>query len=301
MDRTYPCSRENLEEYRRVLECVHSGVYVVDTNREIVIWNPSAEKITGYEGAAVEGCKCGETLLAHVDRDGHPLCGWRCPLTATLADGKPRDASVYLRHKCGHRVAVEVHIERLCDWAGHVLGAVESFERRDPRECSAVAAEPQAALDPITGMMDTERSWAKLGVLLAEANVFQLPLTGMLLRLERLPEQDTAEYRSAMRAAAQTLGDAFPEAIVARWDRTRILAVTAQQGIEPANYAHHAEHLVATCRIEVAGKTVCLSSRAKALKSQAGEGSAGFMARLERAMIEEGETVCGITGEFEAV
>lgn len=103
------------------------GVYFVDKDREISTWNQGAELITGYSAAEVVRRRCYDNILNHVDDNGVALCFQGCPLQATMDDGKPREANVYLQHKDGHRVPVIVRAIPLRDDEGEIVGAMEFF------------------------------------------------------------------------------------------------------------------------------------------------------------------------------
>ena len=109
------------------LDHFFDGVYVVDTNRKIIFWNRSAEKISGYTRSEVIGKRCADNILRHVTVDGTPLCQTGCPLAGTMVDGQPRAAEVYLHHKHGHRVPVLVRANPIRDGLGNIHGAVEIF------------------------------------------------------------------------------------------------------------------------------------------------------------------------------
>lgn len=111
----------------KLLNSLFDGVYFVDTERRITYWNAAAERISGYSGAEVIGSSCADNLLRHVDARGCELCKEGCPLSATIGDGKPREAPVYLHHRLGHRVPVSVRTSPVTDDHGTVIGAVEIF------------------------------------------------------------------------------------------------------------------------------------------------------------------------------
>ncbi|NTV48049.1 MAG: sensor domain-containing diguanylate cyclase [Geobacteraceae bacterium] len=111
----------------KLLDSLFDGVYFVDVNKRITFWNSAAERITGYNKPEVLGKCCSDNLLRHIDSDGCELCLVGCPLTATLHDGKAREANVYLHHALGHRVPVSVRISPVRDDAGEIIGAVEIF------------------------------------------------------------------------------------------------------------------------------------------------------------------------------
>ncbi|HTQ55436.1 MAG TPA: PAS domain S-box protein [Bryobacteraceae bacterium] len=120
----------NPEIYRTVLENVPVGVYLVDQERRIVFWNRAAEEITGYLGQEVIGRFCHDNILMHCDRDSNILCGSGCPLARTIADGRLRQTDVFLRHKEGQRIAVEVRAMPVRDESGAIVGSAEFFSRR---------------------------------------------------------------------------------------------------------------------------------------------------------------------------
>jgi diguanylate cyclase (GGDEF)-like protein/PAS domain S-box-containing protein len=113
--------------HEELLENLFDGVYYVDLNRRISFWNKAAERITGYRKSEVVGFCCADNILRHVDDEGRGLCVEGCPLTATMQDGRGREATVYLHHKQGHRVPVSIRTSPVRDETGAVVGAVEIF------------------------------------------------------------------------------------------------------------------------------------------------------------------------------
>lgn len=115
--------------YKEIVDNLYDGVYIVDRDRVITYWNTGAERLTGYGADEVIGRSCRDNLLNHVTPDGALLCQASCPLLATMADGSPREADVFLHHAEGHRVPVLVRCAPLRDERGEVIGAVETFTR----------------------------------------------------------------------------------------------------------------------------------------------------------------------------
>jgi diguanylate cyclase (GGDEF)-like protein/PAS domain S-box-containing protein len=110
-----------------LLDNLYDGVYFVDPERQITFWNKGAERITGYARAEVLGKRCADNLLRHVDEQGNSLCEGDCPLSHTLADGRPRSARVFLHHQDGFRLPVAIGITPITDHQGKIIGAVETF------------------------------------------------------------------------------------------------------------------------------------------------------------------------------
>lgn len=119
--------------YRSILETLPVGLYIVDLDRKILLWNETAERISGYRAAEVTGRHCHDNILEHCDAHGSVLCGSACPLAETIHDGHPREVEVFLRHKLGHRVPVYVRAVPLRKECGTIVGAVEIFEARVSR------------------------------------------------------------------------------------------------------------------------------------------------------------------------
>lgn len=141
--------------YRAILDQMSEGVYFVDLDRQITYWNPGAERITGYSADDVRGHSCADGILRHVTDSGHQLCIAGCPLAAVMKDGKSRTANVFLHHKEGHRVPVQVKGQAIRDDSGAIVGSVELFSVRsstrfaDPLEGNRAA---DAFVDVLTGI-----------------------------------------------------------------------------------------------------------------------------------------------------
>jgi len=138
-----------------LLQAMAEGLYVVDRKRVISHWNAAAEGITGYTAEQALGRFCGDGMLNHVDEDGEPLCGGRCPLLLTMSDGVEREARVYGHHASGHLVPMLVRARALRDETGAITGAVETFtddSRAAETEKRLSVAERLAVTDHLTGL-----------------------------------------------------------------------------------------------------------------------------------------------------
>jgi len=135
-----------------LLNDLFEGVYFVDNDRGITFWNKAAERITGFSTHEMLGRFCYDNILNHVDDSGKRLCFDGCPLHETLKDGKLRSAQVYLHHKNGQRVRVDVKIRPLYV-NEDIVGAAEVFssaELSDLSEAGLKAMERLALYDQLT-------------------------------------------------------------------------------------------------------------------------------------------------------
>lgn len=145
----------DIDVFGDVLDHLYDGVYVVDRDRRIVYWNRGAERITGYGAGEVRGFRCMDNILMHVDQCGSSLCLGRCPLQATMDDGRFRNAEVYLHHKSGHRVPVLVRTVPVRGGNGAVGGAVEIFTDNTQKETlhrRIGELKKMALADPLTSL-----------------------------------------------------------------------------------------------------------------------------------------------------
>lgn len=141
--------------FRTLLDNLHEGVYFVDPDRRILYWNHAAEEITGFTEDEVLGTSCADGILMHADEAGNVLCHNSCPMRACMDHGGQARALVYLHHKEGHRVPVQIAASAIHDDAGNVIGGLETFY--DATSTMAAVAEIEqlkelSLLCPLTGV-----------------------------------------------------------------------------------------------------------------------------------------------------
>ncbi len=139
--------------FEKIVEDLHDGLYFVNKDRVITYWNKAAEHISGFSADEVIGKSCSDNVLTHVDNDGNYLCSGMCPLAATISDGKPREANVYMHHRDGHRIPVSVRVSTLTDDKGSITGGIELFtdiSNQAANELRVKELEKLALLDNLT-------------------------------------------------------------------------------------------------------------------------------------------------------
>lgn len=112
--------------YNNMLNHIYEGIYFVDVDRKITFWNKGAEVITGFTADEMIGSHCFDNKLNHLDEFGSKLCLNGCPLHLTIKDGADRTTHLYLHHKDGHRVPVQVKTIPIIEDEA-IVGAVEIF------------------------------------------------------------------------------------------------------------------------------------------------------------------------------
>ncbi len=120
----------NALDAQEILNFLADGAYVTDLERRIVFWNRAAERITDWPVDQVVGRTCYDNVLAHVDKDGHALCGHEhCPLHRSIVTGQvsTEPILVFAQARSGRRIPVEVTVAPIRSRAGEVIGGIEMF------------------------------------------------------------------------------------------------------------------------------------------------------------------------------
>ena len=142
-------------QYELLLHNLFDGIYTVDRERKITFWSPSAERITGYGSPEVIGRRCADDVLVHVDADGCCLCETGCPLKQVISEGRQCEREVFMRHRDGHRVPVNVRTLPLKEEDGGIAGAAVIFRENPSSAATRRLIEELrklALLDAVTGL-----------------------------------------------------------------------------------------------------------------------------------------------------
>jgi diguanylate cyclase (GGDEF)-like protein/PAS domain S-box-containing protein len=162
----------------QLLEEVDEGVYFTDRQRTITFWNKSAERISGYSKDDVLGKKCAANILIHIDQQGQALCTGFCPLARTIVDRQRRQADVFLHHKDGHRIPVQVRVFPILDEGQRVIGAAELFIDSSQRlglDAQVQELQAMAMIDHLTGIANRRITESVLQSRLEELKRFNWP------------------------------------------------------------------------------------------------------------------------------
>ena len=173
------------ELHKALLDQLDTGIYIVDRDRRILYWNGGAERITGYLAHEVAGHFCHGDLLMHCDAEGAVLCGTRCPLLHVMQDSKPRECTVFLRHRQGHRLPVHVRSRPIHNSNGEIVGAVEVFEEAlAPARHAIRELQVFGCLDDLTGAANRRYGEMRVGQALEALNEFGIPFGWLRIGLD---------------------------------------------------------------------------------------------------------------------
>jgi diguanylate cyclase (GGDEF)-like protein/PAS domain S-box-containing protein len=219
--------------HEQLIDSLYDGVYFVDAQRMITYWNRGAEELTGYAANEAVGKFCFDNFLNHVDDQGCNLCVGGCPLSATLADGKKREAEIYLQHKGGYRVPVSVRVSPIIDSQGAVVGAVEIFtdvSAKKRLERTAVTLGKMAYNDALTGIPNRLYTQLKVKEVIQQTRHFARGIGIIFIDLDHFKRvNDTYGHDlgdAVLRTVSRTLFNSLrPGDFIGRWGGEEFLAI----------------------------------------------------------------------------
>lgn len=168
--------------------------------------------------------------MMHISERGETICRQQCPLAEVFRTGKPAAAKLYLQHKAGHRIPVDVRAVPLRDEAGNLIAVMEFFTKNgemQPRPYGILVNElvKMAYVDSVTNLPNREYMEHKIKKTLAEAVVSgNDPALGLLLveiqNLRLFNEHGGIAVGNALlKVVARTIGETVGtgNGIVCKW------------------------------------------------------------------------------------
>jgi diguanylate cyclase (GGDEF)-like protein/PAS domain S-box-containing protein len=281
------------EIYRKILESLQTGIYLVDYNQKILFWNDGAERITGHLRQDVLGRFCVEDLLGN--RDGHDSFATDAAdaIAAVLRDGKPVAVNVSLCHKEGHRVLVRLRAVAIRNSHGTVIGAAESFEESltvsswDRRQGKLAAF---GCIDEESGVFNREYLLFQLRENLDTFNEYRIPFSVLCIQVDRIDHFQAAHGIRAVaaiqRAVAQTLGNSLrPTDLLGRLSERTFMAVLSECKVdEIESVAKRLTKMVSYTEISWWGDKVSVTASFGGTSPAAGDTVDSIVNRAEAAL-----------------
>ncbi|MCX6638152.1 MAG: diguanylate cyclase [Acidobacteria bacterium] len=279
--------------YRKLLDNLFDGVYLVDREGRITYWNRGAEELAGFPASQVVGTHCWDNKMMHVDAAGTQLCAGGCPLAATMEDGCPREAEVFMRHQLGHRVPVSLRVSPVRNGGGQITGAVEVFRdnsAKNAAEDKIVQLEGLALLDPLTGVGNRRNVEIRLQASLAAFQRYGWAFGVLFLDVDRLKKvNDTAGYEAGdqvLRMVARTMAASLrPMDSFGRWGGEEFVAVvtnTTKDGLRVV--AERCRRLVEQSALEAGPGRIRVTVSAGGSMARAGDTAESLIERADRLM-----------------
>jgi diguanylate cyclase (GGDEF)-like protein/PAS domain S-box-containing protein len=268
-------------------------VYFVDRERRITYWNRGAEELAGFPASQVVGTHCWDNKLLHVDAAGTQLCAGGCPLAATIEDGCPRKAEVFMRHQLGHRVPVSLRVSPVRNGGGQITGAVGVFSDNSAKKAAEdkiVQLEGLALLDPLTGVANRRNVEIRLQASLAAFQRYGWAFGVLFLDVDHFKKvNDTAGHETGdqvLRMVARTLAASLRSVdSFGRWGGEEFVAVVANTTEDDLRaVAERCRCLVEQSELEANAGRIRVTVSAGGSMARAGDTTEALIERADRLM-----------------
>ncbi len=105
------------------MEAIGDGVFVLDPQGRIVVWNPAMEAITGYAFDEIAGKHCSLLKFNQCFGRDRPTGIKDCGILKT---GKVVPTECLINHKQGHTLSITKNARVIKDTRGEIIGIVET-------------------------------------------------------------------------------------------------------------------------------------------------------------------------------
>lgn len=159
--------------YRKILDNMPNGVYLVDSDKKIQYWNRAAESLTGLTSAEVIGKLFDQINIGYEDEGGTALEAFEHPVALCFQEKKPINKNLFLKN-AGSAIPVEETVTPVYE-KGKITGVIATI--KNITKCietvtAHLKAEKKERLIPICGWCKKIRKendyWEKLEDFLVE-------------------------------------------------------------------------------------------------------------------------------------
>jgi diguanylate cyclase (GGDEF)-like protein/PAS domain S-box-containing protein len=278
------------EFLRKVLDSLLTGVYVVDRNGKVLLWNSAAERMTGYLRQDVLGHVSPVDVVVTADANYSELLSEAPPIAIALRDGQPNTRQVSLLHKKGHRVPARLHTIPLRDGQHAIVAAVESFsdyvtaQEADPRRSKLAR---YGCLDPVSGVLTHTMLQAHLREALATFAEQPVPLSILCVGINGLDKIRARHGQAAIDAVLRVVGQTVecslrPTDFVGRWLENEFLAILTECTEEEViSVTQRVRRLAVQSRVEWWGDSLVLDLSMGSTSVQPGDTAKTLLERAE--------------------
>jgi len=227
--------QDNIEIYKRLLDNLNEGIYLLNNDRKITFWNRGAEKLTGFSQSDVLGKRCSDAVILHIDEEGKNICDTDCPVVKTMNDGRSREEEIYLHHRQGHRVPVRVRIVPILDKDKRIIGAAEILSENFSNAAlkrRIKHLQQQSLLDPVTQLLNRRGIEINLNSRVEEMKRYDLKFGLLFIDIDRFKSiNDTYGHVTGdevLKMVSKTLANSLrPFDTLGRWGGEEFIAIVA--------------------------------------------------------------------------
>lgn len=241
------------------------GVFTVDTEGVIQLWNKSAELITGYAQSEMLGQTYSQDFLTPLVCYGEKFEESECHILLTLKDAMFRSEVIYIKHKKGFILPVTVRTSTINSTNGEIIGAVQIFRDNSPNKGFLQRNDDRKHRDSVTGLANRLFLEISIANKLVEMNThgtnFGLMLTDVDFfdNLKKIfGEQESVNM---LKVIAQTISNCTrSQDVFGRWGEVELLGIIPNVSDYNLYYiANRVCELVARSRVNFGDKKFSLT------------------------------------------
>jgi diguanylate cyclase (GGDEF)-like protein/PAS domain S-box-containing protein len=287
------------ELYRAVLESMRTGVYVLDRDGRIMLWNRGAERLTGFKHYEVIGGTCRQNIIEHCNQRACVTCGGACPFGATLRDGQPRDFLIRLAHKHGHALQVLMHCAPILDAHGATAGLAQSFDQppsADEVERKQRKLSMYGCVDDASGVPNASYTRLQLRESMTAYLEYRLPFAIIVIQVDHLSGFRSAYGHAAgdaiLRVVAQTIRNSMHSGdFLGRWNEDQFLLILPNCSAHGAQIAGDRMAILVSCaKLQWWGDQHSVTTRISRTLVQEGDSLESLLERSVAGLSTAGES-----------
>lgn len=283
---------ETQELYQVVINNLSDGIYLVDKEKNVLIWNDAAEKITGYAQEEMISQSCGIHILDHIDRTGAPLIGHGCPISATLRDGRQRINELFLRHKRGYRVPVLLKTVPIMenDEVTSVMAVFTDNSVHVQQNDLVSSLTKLVMTDQLTGLSNRRHTETILETKLEDFRLYGVKFSVLFMNLDDFAECNSKYGYEIGNRMLITLADSFRRTIrdtdfVGRWAGEEFIGIfETKSALHLKSVTEKMRVLIEQTQMEYMGKTIGITASIGATMACSSDGSKGLIERANSLM-----------------
>ena len=157
--------------YGEVLDSLSFGIYFVDENMRVQLWNKSVQEMTGFRIEELQEQSCIGSLLCHIGKSSEPLCSSGCPVKATIEDGIVREIDAFIKSRTDERVPVKVETKPIYE-GDHIIGSTVILNKSETVEedINSIidSLTKQAMTDKLTGLYNRGYFEREVSIMLSQ-------------------------------------------------------------------------------------------------------------------------------------
>ena len=140
--------------HEQLIHHLQEGVCFIDKRLKFTLWNSAAELITGFTSKELIGTACQDSILHQALTTLNKENNNVCPFEQAVTDLKPCAYRLFLQHKQGHHVLINLKVIPLEDNSGlaGTIGVFSDASNQAELEATTRSMQKLMRIDPLTSL-----------------------------------------------------------------------------------------------------------------------------------------------------